>query len=991
MNKKIIALILVLPMALMVTFFTVVKTVSLKVNIHVSKIEFLGNDFVSLDLDKNERYFVDYVVYPTSAANKNVYFSVEQVGNQELAELEFKDGYVYAKSAGVANVYITTSDGGFKDKFQVVVKAKQLKEIKCSVEKSSLIVGETIQVQTEFIPYTTNNQHLIYFSSNEDVASVNDMGLITACGKGQTQITVCSEENQNIFDTIDIIVSVEDVLNLGQKEITTWAESGTINLTVDTLEEYELSYSFFDQAGNPLKDVVAPLNSEEEFIKLDDNGNFKFNFEFKDANYYGQVVVNFTIQTETRSLTKSCVITRVQDFTAEFKDDSPIFASIDSTINWKNQIVVSPSDMQIEYSVTYDNQNVSSLAVGYYARANAFGSTWATITLKNKNNPLQQVELTKQIFVYPEDAVIEESLTPYGIENIWTIGKTNIQGKEVVHNLHLKVMGDKGENFNNIENLISYETDNQNVEVSNDGKIKILGDSVNSLVEITAGMDLNGQRKDLTTFKIRVVANGVEVDNFIDLYKAVKQEKVVVLQGNIKDDFGLDSNGNNFYVGDNIDRIESTYDTKYYENMGNSQTKVITLLQFRNDIYGNGFEINADNVTNVSDSDRLEQKALFNGPLNFIGISDSGSSLVSVKAQDNICFAVFQNTTLNNVCLKGRDLQATADGYDLTDLDYAGTVVEVLGDNVNIEYSRISNGRTVIRAFGDEEDSSKIINLNIKNSVLTCAREFILRLGSNLFKDTSSTEIEGYVSPYLDETDIFTFPAQKHYLEQTEEEKRVYEQKYIKTFVNLENSVLKDSGIFCVALDSHFSGPMLLDASKVYPAFKNVLEGWNDMARTSYGVKLTFKGDVRIYDWKNIDNVDSSTLIDNRALDVSPYDTIKLDIKEMISYLQNSSILYHENGEQYVHGGIAFFGGGKNYSVFENKGENFKGLLVDSDSVEFESYEISLKDVGKEFLELAAGEHPFYFTVYGGNSRFNPVAQKEILQTNNAYDCIYFE
>lgn len=991
MNRKIIALILVLPMALMMTLFTAIKSVSLRVNISVSKIEFLGDDFVSLDLDKNQRYFIDYVVYPTSATNKNVVFSAEKVGNQELAELEFKNGYVYPMSAGVANVCITTSDGGFMDKFQVVVKAKQLKEINCSTPKDALIIGESIQIATEFVPYTATNKSLDYFSSNTDVATVSPTGLITACGKGETQITIRSEENQDIFDVIDVIVSVEDILNVGEKEINTYSETGSIRLTVDTLEEFSLSYCVSDQLGNTLNGVIEPLNAKNSFVKLDENGNFRFDYKFTDQNFYGQLVVEFTIKTDSRTLTKQCLITRVEGLTAEFKSNAPLLQVADTVIDWRNEINVFPSDAKVEYSVSYSNQNVSSLALSYLARTKALGSTIATITLKNKDNPTQQTELSKQILIYPEDVVIQESLKTYGIENIWTIGKTDIEGREIVHKLNLNYLDVKGENFADIENLISFNTDNQKVKVDSNGSIKILDSSVNSIVNISACINLNGEQKALASYAIRCVGNGVEVNNFISLHTAVKLNKVVVLQGNIKDDFGKDISGNNFYVDGNVDKIESTYDTKFYKNIGSSETKVITLMQFKNDVYGNGFEINANNVTNVSDADRLAQKALFNGPLNFVALGSSGSSIVSVKAQDNICFAVYENTKLNNVCLKGCDLQATESGYDLTDLDYVGTVVEVLGDNVNIEYSRISNGRTVIRAFGDEQDSSKVIHLNIKNSVLTGAREFVLRLGSNLFKEHFSTQINGYKSPYLDENDIFDFPAQQHYATKTQAEKKEYEQKYIKTFVNVENCVLKDSGIFCVGLDAHFSGPMLLDASQVFPKYKEFLVGWENIASTSYGVKLVFSGDVRIYDWKDIDNIDSSTLIDNKATEGSIFDSIRLDIKEMIGQLKDTSILYNENGKQYVHGGIAFFGGGKNYSVFENNSESFKGLLGEGYKVEFENYKISLKDVGKDFLEAAAGEHPFYFTVYGGNSRFSPVAQKEILQTNNAYDCIYFK
>ena len=54
MGKKIIVLLLLLPLILMTTLFTAINTVSLNVNIPVERVEVLGEDFISLDMDKEE-------------------------------------------------------------------------------------------------------------------------------------------------------------------------------------------------------------------------------------------------------------------------------------------------------------------------------------------------------------------------------------------------------------------------------------------------------------------------------------------------------------------------------------------------------------------------------------------------------------------------------------------------------------------------------------------------------------------------------------------------------------------------------------------------------------------------------------------------------------------------------------------------------------------------------------------------------------------------
>ena len=98
MNKKLIVLMLLLPLLLMLSIFTSTKTVSLNVQVAVNKIEISGENLVYLDLEKDEKYFVSYAIYPVVATNKKVLFTTEAVNGEQLAELEFKDGYIIFES-----------------------------------------------------------------------------------------------------------------------------------------------------------------------------------------------------------------------------------------------------------------------------------------------------------------------------------------------------------------------------------------------------------------------------------------------------------------------------------------------------------------------------------------------------------------------------------------------------------------------------------------------------------------------------------------------------------------------------------------------------------------------------------------------------------------------------------------------------------------------------------------------------------------------------
>ena len=169
--------------------------------------------------------------------------------------------------------------------------------------------------------------------------------------------------------------------------------------------------------------------------------------------------------------------------------------------------------------------------------------------------------------------------------------------------------------------------------------------------------------------------------------------------------------------------------------------------------------------------------------------------------------------------------------------------------------------------------------------------------------------------------------------------------------------------------------------------FKDVLgDAWHDLAKTSYGAKLTFDGDVRIYDWKDLDTVDSSTLIEiigNNSL----FKSLELKINDMVAKISElegyENVVYKENGKIYAHGGVAFFGGGKNYGVFEEKN-------IEDSFAQLNGYQISLGDCGRIELNMAAGDEEFYFLLHDAtNKTFTPKHQEEILASNDAYSNVY--
>ena len=162
MTKKIILLVLILPVIVMISLFTTTDAVSLAISIPVTGIDIEEDNIVYMDI--KDKLDVSYTVYPTNATNQKVTMSMEPVGTSRSCNLDFDGKTITPKSVGVSKVYLSTVDGGFKDSFIIQVDSSVLEEIECSISEKELYVGEKASIYTEFIPETAPNRIIKYKS-----------------------------------------------------------------------------------------------------------------------------------------------------------------------------------------------------------------------------------------------------------------------------------------------------------------------------------------------------------------------------------------------------------------------------------------------------------------------------------------------------------------------------------------------------------------------------------------------------------------------------------------------------------------------------------------------------------------------------------------------------------------------------------------------------------------------------------------------------------
>ena len=740
------------------------------------------------------------------------------------------------------------------------------------------------------------------------------------------------------------IEAIYKTLSSEREDVYTWSGEGLIN-TEGYTEGSNVNISITDESGNPVTSTTASFDAATNKIS------------YTLGAYDDNIVIAITGDSVT-TLSKSWRIVRQAEPTLSIAGGQEAIG-VYLGANKSSHKVNTGSRVPLRYTIT-GNSNVSVEERSGYLIVTPLnaGVTELTITATNATNELEKVVLTHYVVVMPEKLMISNDIAEYGLEDIWTVGKDNADRLQKL----AAMISSSNIGIGFAEN-IQFVCDDSRVTITNDGKIALnTYEASTSIVNVKAIFGFKGMAVESDSMQIRCVFNGVNVYSYAELWTATNSAnpQPIVLQNNIKDDFGR-----------NYTTMQSTYDLTYYKNIlgegteaYKAATEIKVLIQFKSNVYGNGYEINAHNATigTLDSTGKPTDRTLFRGPLDFVAMSDNGT--ISVKGQDNIVFGVYEGVTLNNIVLKSCELTPNPETgkVDLTDLNFAGTTVEVLGDNVTIEYSRLMNGRTILRVFGDANDAAKPIHVTVKNTMIKASREFSARIGSNRLVDNDANVEDGANLPGDNGSDYNT---KQSYNSMSADEKAAYDSKFINTFVTFENVIFEDAGIFAIGMDAHFAGKALADGSGY---LKGILTGWKDLDKTSYGAKVTLKDDVRFYTWQPLENIDSSTLIENKLPNSNSWSKLSLNVNELVEYCSQKypNIIYTDaSGKKYVHVAIAFFGGGKNYCVVENSiTSEFNPTLY--------NLQVKLSDLGEDvaIYETAAGKQPFYFMICDVKSGF---------------------
>lgn len=142
-------------------------------------------------------------VVPESATNRTLEYSTS---DDSIVKV-YPDGRIFAASAGVATVTVSSKENSdYSHSITITVEKIPLESISLENVDTELFVGENTKLDVEFYPANSSEKNILWQSSNPDVLSVDENGIVSAISEGEAEVTATAETDTEVFASIKIIV-----------------------------------------------------------------------------------------------------------------------------------------------------------------------------------------------------------------------------------------------------------------------------------------------------------------------------------------------------------------------------------------------------------------------------------------------------------------------------------------------------------------------------------------------------------------------------------------------------------------------------------------------------------------------------------------------------------------------------------------------------------------------------------------------------------------
>jgi uncharacterized protein YjdB len=159
-------------------------------------------EHVSLLIGQSVDLYPGLKFIPPIADNKKVTWN----SNSTYVASVNAAGLVTAIGAGPADIKVTTVDGGFWD-YTYVLVGTPVSSITVTPPTASISVGGTNILDASVLPFNAGNSGIVWSSSNEAVATVNQGGLVRGVAVGAATITATAVDGSGVFGTCSVTIT----------------------------------------------------------------------------------------------------------------------------------------------------------------------------------------------------------------------------------------------------------------------------------------------------------------------------------------------------------------------------------------------------------------------------------------------------------------------------------------------------------------------------------------------------------------------------------------------------------------------------------------------------------------------------------------------------------------------------------------------------------------------------------------------------------------
>ena len=201
-------------------------TATCKVTVTPKLVTSVTLDQSELTIERTYTAQLSATIAPEDADNRTVSWTSD---NEEVATVD-ENGQVTAVGVGEANITATAADGsGITATCKVTVTPKLVTSVTLDESELTIEKNFTEQLTATVAPDDADNLSLTWTSDNEEVATVDENGLVTAVGEGTATITATANDGSGVSASCVVTVTfIDGIADIETSKVTVLAANGRI-------------------------------------------------------------------------------------------------------------------------------------------------------------------------------------------------------------------------------------------------------------------------------------------------------------------------------------------------------------------------------------------------------------------------------------------------------------------------------------------------------------------------------------------------------------------------------------------------------------------------------------------------------------------------------------------------------------------------------------------------------------------------------------------